>query len=71
MFTGIVQRVGLVRAVEARDGDAALRIDVGNLPAARLAAGASIAVNGVCLTVTGRARVGIAGLRCLARDAVR
>ena len=54
MFTGIVQRVGSVTAVEARGGDATLRIDVGALPAERLALGASIAVNGVCLTVTAR-----------------
>lgn len=54
MFTGIVQRVGSVAAVEARGGDATLCIDAGALPAERLALGASIAVNGVCLTVTSR-----------------
>ena len=54
MFTGIVQRVGQVTAVEDRGGDARLGIDVGDLPAAHLAPGVSIAVNGVCLTVTGR-----------------
>jgi riboflavin synthase len=52
MFTGIVQCVGVVRAVEERGGDAVIRVDVGGIAAARLALGASIAVNGVCLTVT-------------------
>ncbi len=54
MFTGIVQCVGRVRAVETQGGDARLRIDMGDLPAGRLTPGASIAVNGVCLTVTAR-----------------
>jgi riboflavin synthase len=55
MFTGIVQEVGTVVAVEARAGDVALRVDVGQLPAGRLSPGASVAVNGACLTVTGNA----------------
>jgi len=55
MFTGIVQRVGLVVRVEPTGGDVRLAIDVGDLPEARLALGASIAVNGACLTVTSRA----------------
>lgn len=55
MFTGIVQCVGAVQAVEPRGGDALIRVDMAGIPAARLALGASIAVNGVCLTVTARA----------------
>ncbi len=55
MFTGIVQQLGSVIELDARRGDAALRVDTGALPADRLALGASIAVNGVCLTVTSRA----------------
>ncbi len=55
MFTGIVQHVGGVVAVEARDGDITLRIDAGPLPVTRLDVGASVAVNGVCLTVAGGA----------------
>jgi riboflavin synthase len=51
MFTGIVQRVGTVLALEQRGGDARLRVEVGDLAAQRLALGASIAVSGVCLTV--------------------
>jgi len=55
MFTGIVQCVGRVVAVEARGGDALVRVDTVALREARLALGASIAVNGACLTVTARA----------------
>ncbi|MCC7257865.1 MAG: riboflavin synthase [Gammaproteobacteria bacterium] len=54
MFTGIVQAVGRLVAVEDRGGDVRLEVDVTGLPEARLAPGASVAVNGVCLTVTGR-----------------
>jgi riboflavin synthase len=52
MFTGIVQAVGSVIAVTPRDGDSRLRVDVSGLARTRLAPGASVAVNGVCLTVT-------------------
>jgi riboflavin synthase len=51
MFTGIVQAVGLVRVIEPRGGDCRLEVDLGGLPVERLAPGASLAVNGVCLTV--------------------
>lgn len=54
MFTGIVQQVGHVTALDRTAGDARLRIDVGTLPAGRLALGASVAVSGVCLTVVAR-----------------
>jgi len=54
MFTGIVQCVGTVRDVAPRDGDTEIRVDVDGLPESRLAPGASVAVNGVCLTVTRR-----------------
>jgi riboflavin synthase len=50
MFTGIVQSVGRIAAVEARGGDARLRIRSGKLPMGDVSAGDSIAVNGVCLT---------------------
>jgi riboflavin synthase len=52
MFTGIVRTVGRLRAIEPRGGDATLVIDTGALPLAGSATGDSIAVNGVCLTVT-------------------
>lgn len=55
MFTGIVQAVGKVAAVEPRGGDVRLALDIRELAArvdaARLAVGESIAVSGVCLTV--------------------
>lgn len=47
MFTGIVQGLGVLR----ERGAAALRVDVPPLLGERLREGASIAVNGVCLTV--------------------
>lgn len=52
MFTGIVQTLGVVAAFE-RSGDLAeLRVDVGERSDG-VQLGASIAINGVCLTVTG------------------
>lgn len=52
MFTGIIEEVGEVAGVERRDDSAVLRI-VARRIAEDLAHGASIAVNGVCLTVVG------------------
>jgi riboflavin synthase len=49
MFTGLVEAVGQVRALEPGAGGARLAIDTGL--AASLAPGESLAVNGVCLTV--------------------
>lgn len=51
MFTGIVQAVGEVAAVQQRQGDLRLRIRTGSLDLADVALGDSIATNGVCLTV--------------------
>ena len=50
MFTGLIEGVGTVLALEQRGGDLRLRIGVGTLPFADVALGESIAVNGVCLT---------------------
>ena len=52
MFTGIIQAVGEVAALEQSDGDLKLRIKTGKLPLADVQLGDSIATNGVCLTVT-------------------
>ena len=52
MFTGIIQAVGEVAAIEPADGDVKLRIKTGKLPLADVQLGDSIATNGVCLTVT-------------------
>jgi riboflavin synthase len=56
MFTGIIESVGRLAALEVRGGDVRLRIDVGNLAwsiqgSEAVQLGESIAVNGVCLTV--------------------
>jgi riboflavin synthase len=50
MFTGIVQGVGRVRAVEARGGDARMWFDTGDVALDGVGIGGSIAVNGACLT---------------------
>ena len=52
MFTGIVRDIGAVRALEPIGGDVRLVIAVKLLPLEHSAVGDSIAVNGVCLTVT-------------------
>jgi riboflavin synthase len=51
MFTGIVEEVGTVRAVESRGDVVAVRIQASTV-LATLVPGASIAVSGCCLTVT-------------------
>jgi len=51
MFTGIVEELGTVSAIEHGADSAVLRI-TGPLVVSDAAHGASIAVNGVCLTVT-------------------
>ena len=50
MFTGIVQAMGTVSALEFRGADARLRISTGKLPVNRLSLGDSVSVSGVCLT---------------------
>ncbi|MBM4196946.1 MAG: riboflavin synthase [Gammaproteobacteria bacterium] len=54
MFTGIVTTVGRVDSIIDLGGDARIEVDVGDCAPSRLADGASIAINGVCLTVTSR-----------------
>jgi riboflavin synthase len=51
MFTGIIQAVGSVAALEPRGGDLRISINTGKLPMADVELGDSIAVSGVCLTV--------------------
>lgn len=50
MFTGIVQGVGAIRAVEPRGGDVTLWVDTGSVSLADVQIGGSIAVSGACLT---------------------
>lgn len=51
MFTGLIEGVGCVRALEPRGGDLRLHVEVGTLAFDAVALGESIAVSGVCLTV--------------------
>jgi riboflavin synthase len=51
MFTGIVETVGLVVAIEPRNGDWRLRINTAAMDLSNVHVGDSIATNGVCLTV--------------------
>ena len=52
MFTGIIQAVGSIAALEKRGGDLRIGIQAGKLPLADVRPGDSIAVSGVCLTAT-------------------
>ncbi len=51
MFTGIIQAVGTLTALESRGGDARLHVNAGDLDLSDVGSGDSIATNGVCLTV--------------------
>jgi riboflavin synthase len=51
MFTGIVQAVGTVTALEPSPDGARLWVEAGGLPVAEIALGDSICVDGACLTV--------------------
>ena len=51
MFTGIIESVGTVSALEARGGDVRLKVRCGELDLSAAAIGDSIAVNGCCLTM--------------------
>src|SRR5512143_268798 len=50
MFTGIIQSVGTIAALEAKGSDLRLRVQTGKLELNDVQMGDSIAVNGVCLT---------------------
>lgn len=52
MFTGIIQAIGTAVTIEPMGDDIRLRIDAGMLGAEALQPGDSVAVSGVCLTVT-------------------
>ena len=58
MFTGIVQGLGLVAALEAVGEGARLEVSAPDLDFRAVALGHSIAVNGVCLTVAQREQQG-------------
>ena len=60
MFTGIIQTVGRVAALESRGGDVRIVLDVGALAMEDVKPGDSIAVNGVCLTAVALTAKGFA-----------
>jgi riboflavin synthase len=51
VFTGLVQEVGRIRAATVQGGDQRLEVEFGSLAIERLQPGASVSVDGVCLTV--------------------
>ncbi len=51
MFTGIIESLGKINAIEPLEGDVRLTVDTGNLPMGEVQLGDSISTNGVCLTV--------------------
>jgi riboflavin synthase len=60
MFTGIIQSVGRVRALDPVGGDTRLVVDTGDLDLTDVALGDSIAVSGVCLTAVALDAAGFA-----------
>ena len=50
MFTGIIQAIGVITAIEPRGEDVRLRVQTGKLDLDDVQLGDSIAVDGVCLT---------------------
>jgi riboflavin synthase len=54
MFTGIIQSIGTLSALEERAGDQRVNIDAPAIDPARMQLGDSVAVAGVCLTVAER-----------------
>jgi riboflavin synthase len=51
MFTGIIEAIGKVIAIDQADLDIRMRIEAGRLDLSEIRIGDSISVNGVCLTV--------------------
>ncbi|NIR28684.1 MAG: riboflavin synthase [Gammaproteobacteria bacterium] len=60
MFTGIIQAVGTVTAMEPHGDDMRIYIDPGKLLLSDVAVGGSIAVNGACLSATEVTETGFA-----------
>lgn len=58
MFTGIIQAKGVLQERSMRGGGARLRVGAGGLARGALAPGASVAVNGCCLSVSEPAATG-------------
>ena len=51
MFTGIVEAIGTVEALEPKGGDLSIRVNTGKLDLSDVQLGDSICTNGCCLTV--------------------
>lgn len=60
MFTGIIETLGRLEELAPRGGDVRLHVDAGGMDLSDTQLGDSIAVNGVCLTVTDLAASGFA-----------
>lgn len=60
MFSGIIEAVGAIRGREARSGDERVWINSGKLDLSDVAAGDSIAVAGVCVSVVAQDEAGFA-----------
>jgi riboflavin synthase len=58
MFTGIIQSVGKIAALDTSGEDASARISCGKLDMSEVNTGDSIAVSGVCLTVVEHSAAG-------------
>ncbi len=52
MFTGIVEDIGKIAQLQSSGGDVRLEVAVNKMPLVDVNLGDSIAVNGICLTVT-------------------
>ena len=64
MFTGLIQAVGQIISIEQHDDLLKVQIEASGLPERASEVGASIAINGVCLTVTTSAAQGSAVKYC-------
>jgi len=58
MFTGLIEDIGTIERLDRRSDSAVLTVAPTSLPIAELTLGESVAVDGVCLTVTGLASPG-------------
>ena len=51
MFTGIIEAIGTIEALEPKGGDLSLRVNTGKLDLSDVQLGDSVCTNGCCLTV--------------------
>lgn len=54
MFTGIVESVGVIKAIRREEHELRMTIDTAGLDISDMAIGDSLAISGVCLSLTGR-----------------